>query len=89
MRILIAVVFWVGVYGIVRECLAARRRGPAITRAEKLYLATVLPLIFAAQLVLDVLGIAFQVATGISALAMGLALNAWAIGRRLRRAEPK
>jgi Kef-type K+ transport system membrane component KefB len=87
---LIGILFWVGLFGTVWECLYSRRHGVAITRAEKLYLAMALPVIFAAQLVLDLVGIG--VATTLSAFAMGVALNAWVlkrrIGRSARLAEP-
>jgi hypothetical protein len=50
MRTVIAILFWVGLFTAVREWLYARKHGVGITRAEKLYLAMVLPLIFGAQL---------------------------------------
>jgi hypothetical protein len=84
-RLVILVLFWAGVYMAVREWVYARKYGPAITRAEKLYLAMALPLIFGAQLVLDLMGIAPEVATASSATAMSVALNVWAIKRRIRR----
>jgi hypothetical protein len=85
MRFVIAVLFWVGLFGTVWEWMYARKHGEAITRAEKLYLAMALPLSFGAQLVLDLVGIAPGGATAVSGLAMGMALNAWAIKRRIRR----
>jgi len=84
-RLVVFVLFWVGLFTAVREWLYARKHSVAITRAEKLYLAMALPLIFGAQLVLDLMGIAPEVATAGSALAMGMALNVWAIKRRIRR----
>jgi hypothetical protein len=86
-RLVIAVLFWAGVFRTAWEWMYARKHGVAITRGEKLYLAIALPLIFGAQLVLDLVGIAPGVATIGSALAMGMALNAWAIKRRIRRTE--
>jgi hypothetical protein len=88
-RIVIAVLFWVGLFWTVREGLYARKHGLAITRTEKLYLAMALPLIFGAQLVLDLVGIAPEVATTGSALAMSVALNGWAIKRRIQRTSSK
>jgi len=85
MRLVVFVLFWVGVVMAVREWLYARKHGHTITRAEKLYLAMALPLIFGAQLVLDLMGTAQEVSTAGSALAMALALTAWAIKRRIRR----
>ena len=86
-RLVIAVLFWAGLFGTDWEWMYARKHGVAITRGEKLYLAMALPLIFGAQLVLDLVGIAPEVATTGSALAMGMALNAWVIKRRIRRTE--
>ena len=85
MRYVLAILFWVGVFGTVREWRYARKHGMAITRAEKLYLAFVLPLIFGAQLVMDLAGLPFDVTLSVSLLAMGIALNAWAIKRRIQR----
>jgi hypothetical protein len=87
--IVIAVLFWVGLFWTVREWLYARKHGLAIARTEKLYLAMALPLIFGAQLVLDLVGIAPEVATAGSALAMGVTFNGWAIKRRIQRASSK
>jgi len=86
-RLVIAVLFWAGLLRTVWEWMYARKTGVAIPRGEKIYLATALPLIFGAQLVLDLVGIAPEVATTSSALAMGIALNAWVIKRRIRRTE--
>jgi hypothetical protein len=86
MRFVGPILFWVGVFAVVREWLYARRHGLAITRGEKFYLALALPLIFGVQLVLDsMFGLA--VALAISGNSMGVALNAWAIRRRIRRAD--
>ncbi len=87
MSVVVAVLFWVGVFAAVREWLYARRHGLLISRAEKMYLAMALPTIFAVQLTLDLAGIAREVATTGSALAMGIALNAWTLKRRMRRAD--
>jgi len=88
--IVIAVLFWVGSFWTVREWRYARTHGLAITRAEKLYLAMALPIIFATQLVLDLMGIAApEVTTAGSALVMGMALNGWALKRRIQRTSSK
>jgi hypothetical protein len=47
-RLVIAVLFWVGLLWTVREWLYDRKHGPAIARTEKLYLAMTFPLIFGA-----------------------------------------
>ena len=85
----IALLFWVGLFWTLREWLYARKHGLAITRTEKLYLAMALPLIFVAQLALDLIGISPEVNYPGSALAMGVALNGWAIKRRIQRTSPK
>jgi hypothetical protein len=79
------VLFWVGVFTTVREWLHARKHGVPITRAEKFYLALAFPLMFGLQLVLILAGIARQVAAGTAVIAIGMALNAWAIKRRIQR----
>jgi hypothetical protein len=84
-RFVVFVLFWVGLFAAVREWLYARRHGVPISRAEKIYLAAALPVIFAVQLALDLVGIAPELATTGSALAMGMALNVWVIKRRMRR----
>jgi hypothetical protein len=89
MRLVLFVLFWVGVFTAVREWVYARKHGLAITLAEKIYLAMALPLIFGAQLVLDLMGITPEVATASSAIAMGVALNAWVIKRRIRRTSSR
>ena len=89
MRFVAFVVFWAGMFMAIREWFYARKHHLAMTRAEKLYLAVALPLIFGAQLALDLMGIAPQVATASSAIAMGVALSAWAIKRRIRRTNPR
>lgn len=88
-RLVIAVLFWVGLLWTVREWLYARKHGLAIARTERLYLAMTFPLVFGAQLVLDLMGIAPEVATSGSALAIGVALNGWALKRRLQRVSSK
>jgi len=88
-RLVIAVLFWVGLLWTVREWLYARKHGLAIARTERLYLAMKFPLVFGAQLVLDLMGIAPEVATSGSALAIGVALNGWALKRRLQRVSSK
>ena len=85
MRVLAFVVFWVGVFRVVREWLYSKKRGAVITLADKLYLVFVLPLLFGVQLVLDLAGVPFEVNVLISGLAMGVALNAWTIKRRIQR----
>ena len=85
MRFLAAVLFWVGLFSIVLEWRYARKHVVAITRTEKLYLLLVLPLIFGAQLALDLLGVPPDVLLPGSLLTMGVALNGWAIRRRLQR----
>jgi hypothetical protein len=89
-RIVIAVLFWVGLFLTVREWRHARKHRLTISRSEKLYLALVFPVIFGAQLVLDLVGIAPpERTTAGSALAIGVALNGWAIKRRTERASSK
>ncbi len=80
-----AILFWVGLFWVAREWLHARRCGVPISRSEKVYLVTALPLIFTAQLALDLMGVAPLTATTISGFAMGIALNGWALMRRMRR----
>ena len=70
----------------MREWLYARKQGPPTTRAEKLYLTLALPLIFGTQLVLDLVGVAPELVVPGSALAKSIAINAWAIRRRIQRA---
>jgi hypothetical protein len=84
-RLFAGILFWVGLFGVAREWLYARRRGVRVSRSEKAYLVTALPLIFGAQLALDLIGVAPAVATTVSGLAMGIALNGWALMRRMRR----
>jgi hypothetical protein len=86
MRLFIFALFWVGVFTVVREWRYSRKHGVTITRAEKIYLTTALPLIFGAELVLELVGVAPHLAMTGSAIAIGLALNGWGITRRLRRA---
>jgi len=86
-RIVIAVMFWVGLFLTVREWLYARKHGLTITLTERLYLALALPLVFTAHLVLDLLGIAPTMA--VSVLAIGVAFNGWAIKRRVQRTSSK
>lgn len=88
MRLVAFVLFWVGVFTAVREWLYSRKHGVPISRAEKLCLVMVLPVIFGTQLVLVLVGVARQVAALGSALAMGMALTAWAINRRIQRTNP-
>jgi len=83
-RLVAPILLWVGLFAVVREWLYARKHGLTITRAEKLYLALALPLIFAVQLVIDSM-FGLQAAVAFSLSAMGLALNAWAIKRRVQR----
>jgi hypothetical protein len=87
MRLIVPILFWVGLFAVVREWLYAKRHGLLISRAEKIYLAMALPIIFAAQLTLDLAGIGREVASTASALAMGVVLNAWAVRRRMGRAN--
>jgi len=82
-RLVAMVLLWGGVIWTVREWRYSRKHGHTITRAEKLYLAMALPLILCAQLVLEALVGIPQVPT--AGLALGVALNAWAIKRRIRR----
>jgi hypothetical protein len=89
MRLVIAVLFWVGLFWTVREWRYAKKHGLAIARTEKLYLAMTFPLIFVAQLALDVMGVAPEVAITGSGLAIGVALNGWALKRRIQRASSK
>jgi len=89
MRLGAFVLFWVGLFMAVREWVYSRKHGLAITSAEKLYLAMALPVIFGAQLALDLMGIAPQVAAAGSAIAMGVALNAWPLKRRIQRTSAR
>lgn len=84
-RLVVFVLFWVGVFMAVRECVYARKLGLTITRAEKLYLAMVLPLGLGAALALDLMGVPLRAATASSVIAIGVALSAWAVRRRIRR----
>ncbi len=79
------ILFWVGVFWVAREWFYSRRRGVPISKFEKICLVTALPLIFCVQLALDLMGVTLLVSTTISVLAMGVALNGWAIMRRVRR----
>jgi len=88
MRFVAFVLFWTGVFMVVREWVYARKHRHAITRAEKLYLVMALPLVFGAQLARDLVGVSPVVAAASSAIAMGVALNVWAIKRRIRRIGP-
>ena len=88
-RLVIAVLFWVGLLWTAREWLYARKHGLAIARTEKLYLALAFPFTFGAQVVLDLVGVTPAVATSGSALAIGVALNGWAIKRRIQRVSSK
>jgi hypothetical protein len=83
MRLVVGLMLWVGLFGVVREWLYARKHGLAITRLEKLYLAMALPLILGAQLVLETLVGIPEIPT--AGLALGIALNGWAMKRRIRR----
>ena len=85
LRYAFGIMFWVGVFRVVKEWRYSRRHGLLITLAEKLYLALAVPIIFANQLVLDLAGVPFDVNVTGSFLAMGLALNAWPIRRRIQR----
>jgi len=85
MRVLIPVLFWTGLFGTVWEWWYAKKHGLAITRAEKVYLALALPGIFAVQLAVDLMGAPRAVVLPASALAMGMALSAWVIRRRVQR----
>ena len=83
MRLVVFVLFWVGLFTAVREWLYARKHSVAITRAEKLYLAMALPLILCAQLVLESLVGIPQVPT--AGIALAIALNGWVLNRRIQR----
>ena len=85
MRYVIGILLWVGLIRTVQEWRHARKHRLAITRTEKVSLAMVFPVFFGAQLMLDLMGVAPGVATTVSGLGMGLALNAWATQRRLHR----
>jgi hypothetical protein len=89
MRLVAFVLFWAGMFMAVREWVYARKHGLAITRAEKLYLAMAFPLSFGALLALDLMGVPRVVATASSVIAMGVALSAWAVRRRIRRANSR
>ena len=49
MRLVVFVLFWVGMFTAVREWLYARKHGLPITRAEKFYPAIAFVLVLAAQ----------------------------------------
>jgi hypothetical protein len=85
-RLGVAVSFWVGVFGTAWEWIYARRHGAPVTRVDKIYLVIALPLIFGAQLFLDLVGVATEAVVAGSALAMGIALNGWVLKRRIGRA---
>jgi hypothetical protein len=61
-RLLVPVVFWVGVGGIAWEVVHAWRHRVVITRTEKLYLALAFPLFVFGVLAFDVLGLPTEVA---------------------------
>lgn len=85
MRFVAFVLFWVGVFAVVREWLYSRKHGLAITRAEKVYLALTFPVIFLAGGALDWMWPTGRTAAAISVTAMGVTFNAWAIKRRMQR----
>lgn len=83
-RYVLFVAFWVGVFGVVREWRYARKHRLPITLSEKLLLALALPLGLAAQLAVERAG--FAPGDGIIwALVICVALNGWAINRRIQR----
>jgi hypothetical protein len=86
-RLVIAVLFWVGLFLTVREWRHARKHRLTISRREKLYLALIFPVILGVQLILDLIGI--RGITPMSVLAVGAALNGWAIKRRVQRVSSK
>jgi hypothetical protein len=85
MRLLIPVLFWVGLFGTVWELLYARKHGVPVTTGEKLYLALVVPLIFLVALTLAMLDVPRAVTSTASALAIGMAFTGWAFKRRVQR----
>jgi hypothetical protein len=80
------VLFWGGVIGIVREWRYSRRHGVPVSTVEKLYLLLVMPAFFGMGLLIELTGVPVEVFGPAILLAMCLALNAWPIARRLRRA---
>lgn len=85
-RFAIGILFWVSVFGIVREWLHSKKHGVAITFAEKGYLASTIPLFLALAYVLEMfVGFPTEVAAPISIVVLALALSAWPIKRRIQR----
>jgi hypothetical protein len=72
----------VGLFAAVREWRQARRRGAAITLAEKVLLASALPLGLVAQLAVEQAGFAPQSGV-IAALVIAVVFNGWALKRRI------
>jgi len=85
MRFVIAMAFWVGLFLAVREWFYARKHGPRLTRAEKLYPAFAFLLLMAAQPVMYLSGMPSETSAPIDAASMAAILNVWALQRRLRR----
>jgi len=82
-RTLLAVVLWVGLFGIFWEWRYARKHGVTVTRGEKLYLAMALPLILGAQFVFESLVGLPQIPP--AGIALAISLNAWVLNRRIQR----
>ena len=61
MRFVLGVLLWVGLFATVREWRYARKHHLAITLAEKLLLASALPLGVVAQLAVELAGVTTEV----------------------------
>ena len=83
MRLVVFILFWVGVVTATRELWFVRKL--PLTRAEKLYPAIAFVLAVAAQPVLYLIGASTRVAAFVMAFSLGGILSAWALQRRVRR----
>jgi hypothetical protein len=83
-RLVLFVLFWVGLFATVREWRYARKHDVAITLAEKLLLALALPLGLVAQLAVELAGFTPDSGT-IALLVICVVLTGWAMKRRIQR----
>lgn len=84
MRNLVAIISWVGVFAAVAAWRQARKRDQRITLAEKLLLASALPIGLVAQLAVEQAGYAPESGI-IAAVVIAFILNGWAVKRRLEQ----
>jgi hypothetical protein len=83
-RIVLGLIFWIGLFGTVRQWRYARTHGLPITLGEKLLLILALPLGLALQLAVEEAGFVPGDGTIVTIVA-GLMLNGWAINRQVQR----